>query len=199
MELYEALSKVQRELKAPKTQYNKFGNFSYRSCEDILEAVKPLLPDGYCILLSDKVESINGRFYTKATASFKSKSASVECTAYARESETKKGMSPEQISGSGSSYARKYALSGLLGLSDGKDPDSDEPTKREEASLNATGKQLNAIRSIAAKKHGLIESDINNMCQSIWGCGFKDITMTQASSLIEDFDAKLKEFTTLQA
>lgn len=129
MNIHEKLLAVQVELKAPKGQYNSFGKYKYRSCEDILTAVKPLLDKVKAtITVTDDVVYIGNRFYIKATASFVDveKGASVENTAFAREDETKKGMDGSQITGTASSYARKYALNGLLLIDDTKDADTDE-------------------------------------------------------------------------
>lgn len=116
MSIYEELGRIQKTLKAPKNQRNKFGGYNYRSCEDILEAVKPLL-DGCVLTVSDEVVSLGDRFYVKATARLAlSGDDFVENTAWARESETKKGMDEAQITGATSSYARKYALNGLLAI-----------------------------------------------------------------------------------
>jgi len=121
--LIKKLSEIQQQLKAPKGQFNKFGNYYYRSCEDIVEAVKPLL--GNCILLlSDEMVELGGRFYVKATAKIIDGKDEISTTAFAREAETKKGMDVSQITGSSSSYARKYALNGLFGIDDTKDADS---------------------------------------------------------------------------
>ena len=118
------LSKIQRELKAPKGQYNNFGKYKYRSCEDILEAVKPLLAD-CLILVSDEIIQIGERYYVKATATFKdANGAETVVSAFAREPLMKKGMDESQITGAASSYARKYALNGLLLIDDNKDADS---------------------------------------------------------------------------
>lgn len=116
------LSKIQQELKAPKSQWNKFSKFKYRSCEDILGAVKPLLGDAV-ITISDDVEMIGDRFYVKSTATISLKGDSVSCVGWAREQSTQKGMDEAQITGSVSSYARKYALNGLLAIDDQSDPD----------------------------------------------------------------------------
>lgn len=121
-----SLRKVQIELKAPKNQYNSFGRYKYRSCEDILEAVKPLL-DKYnaTLTLSDIVEEIGGRVYVKAVAEFQEDGDKpITVTAYAREPEVKKGMDDSQITGTASSYARKYALNGLFLIDDTKDADT---------------------------------------------------------------------------
>lgn len=129
------LTSIQCELKAPKNQYNKFGNYSYRNREDILEALKPLLLKYSCTLLeSDTVVNIGGRFYVQATAKiycFES-SEFLEVTSLAREEETKKGMDGSQITGSSSSYARKYALNGLFAIDDVKDADSMDNKKEEQ-------------------------------------------------------------------
>ena len=128
---------VQAELKAPKGQYNSFGKYKYRSCEDILEAVKPILKKHEAtITISDELVQIGNRIYVKATASFWSADANVglpiENTAFAREPDTKKGMDESQITGTASSYARKYALNGLLLIDDTKDADTDENRNERE-------------------------------------------------------------------
>ena len=121
------LRMVQQKLKAPKNQYNSFGKYRYRSCEDILEGVKPLLEEvGAAIVLTDCIEQVGDRFYIKATATFMDGSDTICNTAYARESDDKKGMDASQITGTASSYARKYALNGLLLIDDTKDADTDE-------------------------------------------------------------------------
>lgn len=117
------LSDIQKELKAGKNQHNSFGNYDYRSCEDILSALKPLL-GGSVILLTDEIVMIGERYYVKATASLAEGSETISTTAYAREEEGKKGMSADQVTGSASSYARKYALNGLFAIDDAKDSDS---------------------------------------------------------------------------
>lgn len=120
------LNTIQSLLKAPKEQYNKFGNYKYRNCEDILEAVKPLLFSQSCTLtISDEIVMIGTRYYVRATATIKNANGETETTtAYAREDESKKGMDVSQITGSTSSYARKYALNGLFCIDDTKDSDS---------------------------------------------------------------------------
>lgn len=122
--------KIQNELKAPKGQFNKFGKYNYRSCEDILEGLKPLLEkyDAY-INISDEIVQIGDRYYVKATASIMSGETGWASTAYAREAENKKGMDESQITGSASSYARKYALNGLLAIDDTKDADTQDNSK----------------------------------------------------------------------
>lgn len=122
---YEALSEIQSTLNAPKNQKNKFGGYSYRSCEDILQAVKPLLGSAV-ILVSDDIKLIGDRFYVEATAKFILGDIVIENKAYARETLHKKGMDEAQITGATSSYARKYALNGLLLIDDNKDADTQD-------------------------------------------------------------------------
>lgn len=127
MSVWTKLAVIQTALKAPKGQENKFGGYRYRSCEDILEAVKPLLAEqGAVIQLSDMLELVGQRYYIKATAALidtdTGEAASV--TAWAREAESRKGMDDSQVTGSSSSYARKYALNGLLAIDDTRDADA---------------------------------------------------------------------------
>lgn len=122
--LQQKLIEIQAELKAPKSQFNKFGGYNYRNCEDILEAVKPLCAKHEIVpLLSDEIVMIGDRFYIKATAKVTDGKEEIAVTAYARESKDKKGMDESQITGSASSYARKYALNGLFCIDDTKDVD----------------------------------------------------------------------------
>lgn len=120
------LLQIQTKLNAPKNQYNSFGNYNYRNAEDILEAVKPLLSENKCVLkLTDDIVQIGDRYYVKSIAEIKNSTGETESTtAFAREELTKKGMDGSQITGSSSSYARKYALGGLFAIDDGKDADS---------------------------------------------------------------------------
>jgi len=124
------LQKIQSELKAPKGQlnaYNQSNQFKYRSCEDILEALKPLLDENGCVLtISDDIVHIEGRFYVKATVELKGQTGSVTVSAFARETESKKGFDVAQLTGSASSYARKYALNGLFCIDDTRDPDGQD-------------------------------------------------------------------------
>lgn len=117
---------IQSELKAPKTQVNRFGGYKYRKAEDILEAVKPLLAKQKCtLIISDDIVMIGNRIYVKATATIKNEKGECETTTgWAREEETKKGMDGSQITGASSSYARKYALNGLFAIDDNADSDT---------------------------------------------------------------------------
>ena len=123
--IHEKLSQIQSKLNAPKGQYNSFGKYNYRNCEDILQALKPILSEHKChVSLSDEVVIVGNRFYIKATATITdSENNSFSTTAFAREAESKKGMDESQVTGSTSSYARKYALNGLFAIDDNKDAD----------------------------------------------------------------------------
>ena len=125
MNLYEKMRAVQSALKAPKGQENKFGGYRYRSCEDILEAVKPLLAqNGLALTISDEVVMVGERYYIRANAMLTDGDQVHSVTAQAREPESRKGMDEAQVTGSSSSYARKYALNGLFCIDDTKDPDA---------------------------------------------------------------------------
>ena len=135
MNIYEKLNKIQTELKAPKGQYNSFGKYKYRSCEDILEAIKPFLTETKTVLtINDEIVFIGNRFYVKATAVLadcENENSFLHNTAFAREDDSKKGMDGSQITGASSSYARKYALNGLFAIDDTKDADTDENAKQQ--------------------------------------------------------------------
>lgn len=137
--LIERLAEIQRSLNAPKNQRNNFGNYNYRSCEDILQAVKPIL-NGLVITVTDDIFAAGDRVYVKATASITDGENTVSTTAFAREAMTKKGMDDSQITGSTSSYARKYALNGLLLIDDNKDADSMD--NRQTANNTAPAQQV---------------------------------------------------------
>ena len=125
---------IQTKLSVPKAQRNKFGGFNYRSAEDILETVKPLLKETECFLnITDAIELVGDRYYIKATATITNKDGvQVSSSAFAREELAKKGMDASQITGSTSSYARKYALNGLFAIDDNKDADTDEFKKQQD-------------------------------------------------------------------
>ena len=140
MSIYEKLASVQADLKAPKSQFNAFGKYNYRNCEDIIEAAKPLLKaNGLLLSITDDVVFIGDRFYVKATASVidvtDGKTHSV--TAFAREEKEKKGMDGSQVTGASSSYARKYALNGLFGIDDTKDSDTTNTGTKPEQSMES--------------------------------------------------------------
>lgn len=173
------LNKIQAELKAPKNLHNSFGGYNYRSAESILEAVKPLLNENGAILtLSDEIVEVGGRIYVKATATFRAGDEFFEVTAYAREAESKKGMDESQITGTASSYARKYALNGLFLIDDTKDADTDEysrqvnSTRKEATTQYATLKQKQQLMAVAEK----LGVDINDVLKK---AGYKDGKLTE--------------------
>jgi len=139
MSIYNKLNKIQTGLKCNKSQFNSFGKYSYRNCEDILEALKPLLSTHKCVVkISDELELVGERYYIKATATIidVETSEKEESTAFAREEENKKGMDSSQLTGSTSSYARKYALNGLFMIDDNKDADSRNNDIKEKVNNN---------------------------------------------------------------
>ena len=152
MNIQEKLLAIQSELKAPKSQFNNFGKYSYRSCEDILEAVKPLLSKhGATLIINDELVLIGNRYYIKATAKIFDTDGEILTSAYAREEENKKGMDGSQITGSASSYARKYALNGLFCIDDTKDADSTNKHGKEASSKKISVGQLKSLEALLDK------------------------------------------------
>lgn len=149
LNIYQKLSKIQCELKAPKSNYNSFGKYHYRSCEDILEGIKPLLKKyECCLIITDDVQLVGDRYYIVAKAKLVSDDGSfIDNTALARESLDKKGMDSSQVTGATSSYARKYALNGLLAIDDTKDADTMDNSVKY-----ATKEQLNTINLLNIDK-----------------------------------------------
>lgn len=142
MNIQEKLLYIQAKVKAPKNLYNSFGKYSYRNAEGILEAVKPFLDEMKCTLtISDEIVTVGGRIYVKANATLwdTEKIDVIAVSAYAREADQKKGMDDSQVTGTASSYARKYALNGLFLLDDTKDPDTDEYAKQTGSDQNTNG------------------------------------------------------------
>lgn len=150
---------IQSMLKAPKGQYNSFGKYNYRSCEDILEGVKPLLSEQELILtIEDSIEMIGDRYYVKATATLSDGTNSISTSAYARESLDKKGMDSSQVTGATSSYARKYALNGLLCIDDTKDADTMNNAKQDTQESVYNWNTLKA----RATQGGISETDLKH-------------------------------------
>jgi len=230
LSLHEKLVKIQTELNAPKGNFNTFGGYSYRSAEDILAAVKPYLKElGLVLTLSDKIEFIGNRYYVKATASLSddvrfievdedgrkspegaylmyniSQPKSISVSAYAREEETKKGMDAAQITGSASSYARKYCLSGLFGLDDEKDADATNNHGKDQGYDKAnqeqnrkqysnTGASSNPGQA-PAKSGAMVSSpasDAQKAALSKMGIPFNEnISKSEASDLIKNANNK---------
>lgn len=169
MTVYEKLIKVQKELKAPKNQRNSFGNYNYRSCEDILEALKPVLAEnGATVFISDKpIVKENLWSYIESTVTFVDIESGefVTVTAFARESESKKGMDVSQITGSASSYARKYALNGLFLIDDTKDADTDEQHNQTAGSKQKAFSKddVTALRLDLVKVATATKKDVNQL------------------------------------
>lgn len=200
--IFAALMAVQAELKAPKNQHNSFGKYDYRSAEDIIEAVKPLLKEnGLFLNMSDEVVLVGDRYYIKATVKVVDvvTGESVQTSALAREASQKKGMDESQVTGTASSYARKYALNGLFAIDDNRDADTDEYARQ--ASQNAAGarpsrnagnykgtpqgggsdeirrKAMHGL-SDAMKKAGLSKEEVSAIC----GVHFKKTSASELSN-----------------
>lgn len=164
---------IQSELKAPKSQFNKFGGYKYRKAEDILEAVKPLLAKQKCtLIITDDVVLIGNRIYVKATATIKNEKGECETTnGWAREEETKKGMDGSQITGASSSYARKYALNGLFAIDDNADSDTTNDGQHQEAQQQTQTLQPTAQQTASPQYH---PSDLNEGLDYLSRCVSKD-------------------------
>lgn len=196
----EKLMRIQVELKAPKNLYNNFGGYKYRNAEGICEAVKPYLDkEKVCLFMTDDIIEVGGRIYVKATAKLLDNETDevVEVSAMAREAETKKGMDESQITGTASSYARKYALNGLFLLDDTKDADTDEyhkqttgkktesvelPTSEADAKDKCSDKQVKFIESLIVKK-AMSQEEILSKYKGVKS--FADLSKAQAKALID--------------
>lgn len=160
MEFIEKIVAIQSELKAPKGQYNSFGKYNYRSCEDILEGVKPLLAKhGLVLTIQDSIDLIGDRFYVKATATITDGKQEISTSAYARESADKKGMDASQVTGATSSYARKYALNGLLAIDDTKDADTMDNSKKPQQQTQETVYNWQTLKA-RATQGGISEEEL---------------------------------------
>lgn len=157
------LMAIQSELKAPKGQYNSFGKYKYRSAEDILESVKPLLKKyNATMTIRDELTFVGERYYIKAVVTFSSEDGEEVASAYAREDESKKGMDGSQITGTASSYARKYALNGLFLIDDTKDADTDDFKRQNEMALEPIGQREAAVIKTMLEE---TESDVKKFLQ----------------------------------
>lgn len=192
--LLEKLSNIQNELKAPKGQFNSFGKYKYRSCEDILEALKPILKENRTsLVISDELENIGERYYVRATATIYDLDSDVTIsnTAYAREEEEKKGMDGSQITGTASSYARKYALNGLFNIDDTKDADTDEFTNQNKSGTNQNETQQEKIKSLVTEKQKQIikslysTDEIRTYFKSLGKAKLSELTVKEASDFIQ--------------
>ena len=160
--LTQRVGDIQHKLKAPKGQYNSFGKYNYRSCEDILEGVKPLLKEhNLALLIDDEIVQIGERSYVKATAKITDGREIISATAYAREPDTKKGMDESQITGATSSYARKYALNALLCIDDTKDADTMDNSKKPVQQTQETVYNWQTLKA-RATQGGISEDDLKH-------------------------------------
>lgn len=212
--LVSKLITIQSTLKAPKNQRNNFGGYNYRSCEDILEAVKPLLAEqGLTLIISDEVVMLGNRFYVKAEAILSDGENEIRNRAYAREEETKKGMDASQITGAASSYARKYALNGLLCIDDTKDADATNdhgkservtpmsaPKKAASKTTDANDKlvkdKVDACKKAIAAHEKYVDGDadhgqITRFANKIYGLGYE----SEANEIMALLEAKTEKDT----
>lgn len=195
MEFKEKLREVQTRIKAPKNLYNTFGKYKYRNAEEILEAVKPYL-SGYnlCLTLSDEIVQVGDRYYVKATATLYDGvgSGSASVSAYAREAVSKKGMDDSQITGTASSYARKYALNGLFLLDDTKDADTDENRiERENRQKEKKSISKNEAKALyeMIQNHGI---DINDFLREKNIQRLSDLTPEEYAQTVKELQGDKK-------
>lgn len=194
------LIEVQKLLKAPKNQYNSFGDYHYRSCEDILEAVKPLLAErGLLLTITDSVELIGERYYVKATAKITDGTNTYEASAYARETFERKKMDDAQLTGSASTYARKYALNGLLCIDDAKDADGLPSEDKTESKTKTDIKQFNGSKAYyelkgKAEKGGITQNELNDYLKNTFKIGnASQMTADQFRIASEWIDSETKK------
>lgn len=198
--VYQKLMRVQSKLKAPKNQFNKFGNYSYRSCEDILEGLKPLLKEvGAILVINDEVVNIANRFYIKATASFISidDGEKIISSALAREEEERVKFDPAQLTGSVSSYARKYALNGLFAIDDTKDSDSTNKYDKDNITIlnnenkwtnpKLTDNQIKRLYAIAYKK-GIGADKVKEQVLKKFNKEVSGLTKTEYDKVCEGYE-----------
>lgn len=198
---FKKLINIQQKLKAPKGQYNNFGKYAYRSCEDILEALKPILAEEQCaLILKDDIILIGERYYIRAKALLYDENGEIiaENSAYAREEAEKKGMDGSQITGASSSYARKYALNGLFGIDDNKDSDATNETPKETKKETKAKPKKEKPKMIAsedcltivdlASKTG---TDMSTMLAYYKVKSVKELSAVQAEHCIKSLNKKL--------
>jgi len=199
---YEKLLQIQSKLKVPKGQYNEFGKYKYRSCEDILEALKPLLAEvKAAVILNDEIVQVGERIYVKATASFIDieDKQTITTTAYAREEETKKGMDGSQITGASSSYARKYALNGLFAIDDNKDSDAtnnqgdstDKPNTSNKSNAELSEAQIKRLFAIAYSA-GINKEKVEKQVKGSFKKDVKDLNRSEYDQVCNGYE-KLKK------
>lgn len=192
--VYIKLMEVQGKLKAPKSCFNKFGNYAYRNCEDILEALKPLLNEVKAIVnISDDVVMVGDRYYIKATVKFIDAETGdiIETNAMAREEENKKGMDASQLTGSTSSYARKYALNGLFAIDDTKDSDTTN-THNKDNVTTLSDAQLKRMYAIGSKA-GYSNSKVDAMIKQKYNKEAKNMTKAEYENVVDGLEKIVKK------
>ncbi|WP_196607110.1 ERF family protein [Pectinatus frisingensis] len=207
--LIQKLIKIQSELKAPKNQYNSFGKYHYRSCEDILSAAKPLcVENGILLTISDEIVLIGDRYYVKTIVTVADEGEEIHSTAYAREEDSKKGMDRSQLTGATSSYARKYALNGLFAIDDTKDADglNDAQNGNYEPKNNIQNKPIThndkdtkniILKKIGdkAKKAGLTNKDVTGIIHLKYKkANSTELTIQQCGDMLNNFDKYLDDY-----
>ena len=191
MPIYEKLIDVQKKLKCQKSQYNSFGKYHYRSCEDIIEGAKPLCcENGLLLTISDEIQLIGSRHYIKSTASVTDGKDKIEVFGYAREEETKKGMDGSQITGAASSYARKYALNGLFCIDDTKDADTDEYQKQVKQEVKTQMPISEQQKKVLLNN---AENETVKKALEFYKKEIDDLTIVEASTIIKKIMNKEKE------
>lgn len=195
MSVYEKLMNIQNKLDVPKTQYNEFGHYSYRSCEDILKGLKPLLTENKAIvILKDEIKLIGDRYYLESTASLVDieNGEKIESTALAREDENKKGMDQAQITGSASSYARKYALNALFAIDDTKDSDATNTHEKENKENKDNKKSLSndQIKRLYAKAYskGIKREKVKEQVKKRFNKEISELTKKEYDLVCEGYD-----------
>ena len=196
MSVHSKLLSVQAALKAPKGQFNAFGKYNYRSCEDILEAVKPLLYEhGLTLVIRDQVVAVGNRIYVQATAMITNQDGQVTVTAFAREEEDKKGMDGSQITGAASSYARKYALNGLFLIDDTKDSDGTNTHGKDAPSSPAPKKPSSDAPPSSSEPPSIMDKAISYVkSQSDKKRAYEQILMKYGEQLTENQKNAIKKF-----
>ena len=192
--VYMKLIEVQSKLKAPKSQFNKFGNYAYRNCEDILEALKPILNQVKAVVnISDEVVLIGERYYIKATVKFIDGETGdvIEASAMAREEESKKGMDSSQLTGSTSSYARKYALNGLFAIDDTKDSDTTN-THGKDNITTLSEAQLKRMYAIGYKA-GFNKETIDLNIKKKYNKEAKNMTKAEYDNVVDGLEKIIKK------
>ena len=191
--VYMKLVEVQSKLKAPKSQFNKFGNYAYRNCEDILEALKPLLNEVKAIInISDDVVLVGERYYIKATVKFICAETGeiIEASAIAREEENKKGMDSSQLTGSTSSYARKYALNGLFAIDDTKDSDTTNTHNKDTSKASNNNEVISEaqVKRLFVLAKGKDTDKVKSVVDKYGFKSSKDITKDKYNSICEEIE-----------